>query len=120
MALPVLPAVSLTSVTPYAGSALTLADLYLDTAAGVVTYNDGSTFSVAHYTVVYDAGRAECPADLLLAAKELVRHLWQSQRAGAKRGGAGGAEAAAVYGAAYLFPYRIEQLISPHLQPGFA
>jgi hypothetical protein len=92
-----------------------LADLYLDTAAGVVTYNDGSAFTATYYTVVYAAGRSTCPEDLLLAVKEQVRHLWQTQRGGAVRNQAEPAPP----GAAYLLPYRVEQLIAPHVQPGF-
>jgi hypothetical protein len=82
------PAISLTSVTPYQASALTLTDLYLDTAAGLVTYNSGASFAASFYTVVYSAGRATCPPDLLLAVKELTREGWEaSQRGPARRTG---------------------------------
>jgi hypothetical protein len=112
----VTPAVSLTSVTPYSGTALTLSDLYLDTRTGLVTFNNMSPFVAAYYDVVYDAGRSTCPADLLFAVKELVRHLWATQRAGA-RGGAS-AEGNAAPGAAHLLPYRVAELIVPHAQIG--
>lgn len=122
LVLPVAPAVSLTSVTPPDSSALTLSDLYLDEGAAIVRYESGGTFSARHYDVVYEAGRAVCPADLKLAVKELVRHLWTTQRGATARPGSRESEAASntLPGAAYVFPFRVEQLISPHEQPGFA
>lgn len=114
--LPVAPAVSLTSVTPYEDSALTLADLYLDGAAGLVTHNDGTSFTASHYTVVYTAGRSTCPADLLLAVKELVRHLWETQRGPTARPGSNVSDSVSntIPGAAYIFPHRVSQLLKPH------
>jgi hypothetical protein len=116
------PAISLTSVTPYQGSALTLADLYLDTAAGLVTYNSGAAFTARYYTVVYSAGRASCPADLLMAVKELVRHQWATQRGPSGRPGspASSETANTIPGAAYMFPHRVMQLIAPHRQTALA
>lgn len=116
LALPVLPAISLSSVTGAGGTALTLADLYLDTASGLVTYDDGSSFSERYYDVVYAAGRATCPDDLLLAVKELVRWLWQPQRGPKARGSVDENEPTSQGG---QMPRRVEQLILPHIQPGF-
>lgn len=123
LVLPVAPAVSLTSVTPADSTALTLSDLYLNEDAGVVTYESGGSFSARHYDVVYQAGRATCPADLKLAVKELVRHLWTTQRGSAPRPGGGplsDSTSNTLPGAAYVFPFRVEQLLAPHEQPGFA
>lgn len=122
LVLPVSPAVSLTSVTPYGSSAITPSDLHLDADAGLVTHEDGSWFSAVRHDVVYQAGRATCPADLKLAVKELVRHLWTTQRGATTRPGSRESEAASntLPGAAYVFPFRVEQLIAPHEQPGFA
>jgi hypothetical protein len=119
--LPTSPAVSLTSVTPVGGTALTLSDLYLDTAAAVVTYNSGS-FASGTYDVVYQAGRSTCPDDLLMAVQELVRHLWSTRRGPTRRPGSDPSESTSntVPGAAYLLPFRVSELIAPHLQPGFA
>lgn len=86
--LPAYPAVSLTSVTPVNGTALTLTDLYLEKSTGAVSYNGGSFFSTAGYDVVYTAGRSPVPADLLEAVKELLKYMWSSQRGGANRPGA--------------------------------
>jgi hypothetical protein len=80
--LPVAPAVSLTSVTPTGGTALTLADLYLDKVAATVAYTSDSPFTAFWYDVVYVAGRAanDVPDDLLWVNKELLRLMWSAQR----------------------------------------
>jgi hypothetical protein len=72
--------------------------------------------------VVYLAGRSTVPDDLLFAVKELVRHLWTTQRGGATRPGSQQSDAMSntLPGAAYVFPFRVEQLLAPHEQPGFA
>lgn len=125
LALPVLPAISLTSVTPADGDALALADLHLDTAAGVVTQNNGAAFVARCYDVVYAAGRtvsATENADLYLAIKELVRHLWATQRGPGGRPGSTPSDSASntIPGAAYLLPFRVSELLAPHMSPGFA
>jgi len=124
LVLPTTPALSLTSVTPVGGgAALTLTDLYLDARAGVVTYNNpNSVFSSQFYDVVYAAGRTTVPADLLMADKELVRHMWQTQRGPTRRPGSSPSESMAntLPGAAHALPFRVSELISPHIQYGFA
>jgi len=116
LVLPLVPAISLTSVTPNTGGALVVADLNV-TPAGVVSYTTSQgTFTAPWYTVVYSAGRATCPADLLLAVKELVRHLWTTQRGAARAGAPTDTQG----GPGYLMPYRVLELIGPHSAPGFA
>lgn len=122
LVLPLSPAVSLTSVTPADDTTgLALADLYLDEEAGLVTYEAGGSFGSRHYDVVYVAGRATLPADLRMAVLELVRHLWDTQR-GPSRAGSTVFDTTAnpTPGAAYMFPFRVEQLLAPHEQLGFA
>lgn len=115
LALHASPAISLTSVTEVGGVALAVGDLSLHEPAGVVRFVNGGTFTGREYDVVYTAGRGTCPADLMLAVKELVRHLWQSsQRGNGQRG-----SAEVVPGAAYMFPNRVLELISPHVSAGF-
>lgn len=121
--LPVAPAISLTTVTPYLSTALTIADLHLDLESAVVTFNNGLSFVAAYYDIEYAAGRATCPDDLLLANKELVRHMWQaSKRGGGGKPGTAPSDAASntLPGAAYLLPFRVAELIAPHLDTGFA
>ncbi len=116
-----LPAISLTSVTPVGGSALTVGDLMVS-SSGVIEYTAGGSFGSPWYDVVYAAGRTTCPADLLMAVKELVRHMFETQRGGTSRPGsrASSETANTITGAAYMFPFRVAQLIAPHEQPGFA
>lgn len=114
----VTPIVSLTSVTPVGGTAYTLTDLDVDTTAGVITRASFGPFVTGRYDVVYQAGRATTPDDLLLAVKELVRHLWDTQRGPTRRPGSTASDTTAntIPGAAYLFPHRVEQLMIPHMQ----
>jgi hypothetical protein len=118
LVLSTVPAISLTSVTPVGGTALSLADLYLSPAAGVVSYNSGAPIGWGAYTVAYSAGRSTVPADLLLAVKELVRHLWESQRGTGTR--AAGPFDSSSTGPAFMLPNRVAELLAPHMQPGFA
>lgn len=118
MVLTTLPAIELVSITPWSGgSPLDLTGITLDGASGLV-----SNVPSGSYVVTYTAGRAPCPPDLLLAVKELVRHLWESQRGGTRRPGSTVSDATSntIPGAAYLFPFRVSELIAPHMQPGFA
>lgn len=86
--LPISPAVSLTSVTPVGGTALTLGDLYLDQESATVSYTSGSFFYSMAYDVVYTAGRSTVPPDLLMAVKKQLKRMWSDQRGGANRPGA--------------------------------
>jgi len=110
------PAISLTSITDPAGSVLDLTNIHLELKSGVITHNLGQQFIQRFYTVAYAAGRSTCPDDLLMAVKELVRHMWTTQR-GSSRAPGSTPEAPSI---GYLLPYRVQELIAPHLQPGFA
>jgi hypothetical protein len=114
------PAVSLTSITGPSGSALDLTNIHLEQGSGVITHNLGQYFVERYYTVAYSAGRASCPDDLLLAVKELVRHVWQTQRGSGGRPGSAPVDVSSTPGLGYYLPYRVQELIAPHLQPGFA
>lgn len=115
------PAISLTSVTPVGGSALTVGDLMIQ-ANGVIEHIAGGTFSSRWYDVVYQAGRASLPKDLREAVLALVKHLWEPQRGPSRRPGSAASDAASntLPGAGYLLPFRVQELMAPHLQPGFA
>lgn len=114
--LPTCPVASLTAITPSEGAAVVLSDLHLNSDAGVVTRNDGTAFTASYYDVTYAAGRASVPADLLLAVKEMVRHLWETQRGAGVRPGS----RPDVPGASYMLPYRVLELIAAYETPGFA
>lgn len=121
--LPVIPVISLTSVTGVlSGVAITpLTDLHLDCDHGLVTYNDGlRLFWEYRYDVVYSAGYATVPADLLNGIKELVRDRWAPQRGGAGKPGTG-ADKAPDPADADDFPDSVMRLIERRRQHlGFA
>jgi hypothetical protein len=123
LVLPTMPVVSITTVTPYGGAVLDPSTYFLDPVAGTLASAYGqryaSYYPLPYYDIVYVAGRAECPDDLLLAVKELVRHLWGTQRGGSQRPGSQQSDAMSntLPGAAYAFPFRVEQLLASHEMP---
>ncbi len=119
--LPVYPVLSLTTITDAVGTSIPLMGVTVDLAAGVVSGSSGDGLGSSTYTITYSAGRMTVPADLKLAVKELVRHLWTTQRNPAIFPGSSltdGPESQP--GAGYLMPYRVQELIAPHVQFGFA
>lgn len=120
LVLPVMPVADVTSVISSLGTVIDLDDLNIDTASGLITFNSGAAFNEATYDVVYDAGRETVPADLMLAIKELVRHLWATQRGAGVPTGSPNSEALSntIPGSAWTFPFRVEQLLAPHVTPG--
>lgn len=122
LVLPIFPAGDLTSVTDADGNALDVGDLRIS-GAGVVEYADGRrVFYSRSYTVVYAAGYAPLPADLEMAALEMVRHLWVTQRGSGTRPGSPPSNELSntLPGAVYALPIRVQQLIAPYtIIPGF-
>lgn len=112
------PAISLTSVTPSDnGAAINVADLYLNTALGIVTYNASRGFPARYYDVVYAAGRTACPSDLLMAVKEQVRAMFEaSQRGDASRVGEEQYASNTIPRAEFGLSFEVSRLIVPHLQ----
>lgn len=112
------PIISLTSVTPVGGAAYDTVALDLDETTGTLTFASGSSIGAGRYDVVYVAGRASLPADLRMAVLELVRHFWDTQRGPTRRPGSTASDSASntIPGAAYIFPFRVEQLLAPHTQ----
>jgi hypothetical protein len=123
-----LPISTLTSVTPVFGSPLDASFLYIDANAGIVSYY-ASWFPLPYYDVAYTAGRAVSSSafpDIYQGIKELVRHLWMTQRgsasAAARYSGHGTAldTVSPVPGSAYSWPTRVTELLAPYLLPGAA
>jgi hypothetical protein len=111
LVLPLAPVVSVASITATDGATAVLADLTVNLAAGIIYYSDNVTrFWQGVYDVTYTPGRATVPADLMLGIKEMVRHLWESQR-GTLNVLTRSPEAPT---AAYLMPYRVQELIEPY------
>lgn len=119
LVLPVRPVLSLTSIT---SSGIVVPGAVTDLEAGIVTLADGARFPSGDLVVSYEAGRTELPADLRMAILELVRHFWETQRGPTRRPGSTPSDSASntVPGAAYLLPFRVEQLLVPYAQSGIA
>lgn len=116
--LPTHPVISVTTVTGSSGATVDPTLLRV-TNEGVIYYLDGwSRFNEIWYTVEYQAGRATLPADLALAVKELLRHLWETQRGAAARSGSPLSDSLAptLPGSAYTFPIRVTELLNPHIR----
>lgn len=116
------PAISVTSITPIDGPALSLTGIDID-PAGVITADGAAPFTDRAYDVVYQAGRATCPADLVMAVKELVRAQWTTSVNGGRGPAAQRSERAAntVKGAEGTMPFEVSRLLAPHLlATGFA
>ena len=109
--LPLAPVVSVASITAPDGTVVDQSTLTINTAAGVIYFSDGVTgFWQNVYDVTYTPGRSSLPGDLLMAVKEMVRHLWQTQRGPAVRPGISSDSATP----GYLMPYRVQELIEPY------
>ena len=110
------PVLSITSVTPVNGSALSLSDLDPDLSTGLVRTVSGAGFWSRRYDVVYQAGRTTVPADLLLGIKEQLRYLWQTQLGNTQSTGALPEDQFAAAESLAVLARRVEQLLWPHLQ----
>ena len=110
------PVISLTTVTSVEGTQVPVGQLTA-LSGGRVEFTQVGYFPSRFYDVTYQAGRSTLPDDLKLAVLELVRHLWGTQRGGSVRPGSAPSDAMSntIPGAAYLFPFRVEQLIAPHV-----
>ncbi len=118
------PVVSLTSLTPRltGGTAIGVAEVFLDGDSGTVHRVDGGSFVGGPWTAVYVAGRGSVPATINLAARILLQHLWRTQY-GASRGmsSVGGGDDFSVTepvpGWGYAVPNRVLQLLEPYKAP---
>lgn len=110
------PALSITTVTE-SGTTLAASDYYLD--GQTLTRRDG-TYSagcwlegLGNVTVTYVAGMSTFPEDLRHGLKELVRHLWQTQRGNMPVPNQG-PDDVYIPGLTYTFPRRVLELLSPY------
>jgi hypothetical protein len=96
----------------------------LDVPAGLLTRRVSGIAApfasgVQNVHVVYVAGYATPPADLVLACKLLLQHMWVTQRGGSKRPGQGGDDEWTP-DQLRAFPPRVEQIMANHYVPGIA
>jgi hypothetical protein len=120
-----LPHTQVTAVTAVTlvrdGSApITLSDLTINTAAGVISYKNGTAFPYGDMDVTYTVGRTSVKANWTLAAKIIVKHNWDTQL-GNLPSIQGDTPGYVVTGSGYLVPYRaISLLQSDQVPAGFA
>ena len=130
------PVASITSVTEYAGTtgtALTQANVdtadsyaYTLESGGVLARRTGSlgtnfTTGVDNVHVVYVAGRSSIPANIRLAALELIRHWYQLTQQGGRPQLGGAAEDGMFTPSGFAVPARVVELLAPHqLPPGLS
>jgi hypothetical protein len=116
------PVLALTSLTGIYNSGISYlpADLDTDLDTGIVRRRDGGWF-VGPLRVVYTAGRAVIPENILLAGKIIIQHLWETQRgSGAAATNVDQADVAYLYKAGFAVPRRAIELLAPDAQPGIA
>ncbi|MEU6098947.1 hypothetical protein [Streptomyces sp. NPDC047079] len=112
---PVLSVTSITGIEPWQ-LAIPVSALDVDADTGVLRRNDWLVFWPGPYRVVYQAGRSSVSANIALAGKLILQHLWRTQY-GASRGltGIGGGDdflaTEQVPGLGYAIPNRALQLL---------
>ena len=116
------PVISVTSVTSVwtGGPSWTTAQLVTDTDAGTVDTQYGAMpFYWGPWDVVYVAGRVIVAERYIHAAKELLRHLWDTQRGQLQAGAlAGGGETFTTSaGWAFSIPNRVLELLADDMTP---
>jgi hypothetical protein len=115
------PVISVTSVQSVwtGGPGWTGANLILDADAGIVTTQLGAIpFYYGPWDVTYVAGRTIVPERILHAAKELLRHLWETQRGQLAAPILGGGETFTTStGQAFSIPYRVLELLADDVTP---
>lgn len=118
--LPITPSEPITTASnPWSGETLAAGDLFVE--HGVVRRAYGDALAAGPWSLTFYVGWAtedDLPADLLMAVKEMVRHLWSPTRPRGGKSGAGSTPAAS--GTAHLLPWRVQELIEPFLLLDFA
>ncbi|GAA4358427.1 head-tail connector protein [Angustibacter luteus] len=109
------PVISLTSVTPVlpGAVAMDLAGFDIDPETGQVTNYSSLPLYADRYIVVYQAGYTTLPDDLMLAVKELLRHVYSSSQ---RKPGSTPSQVVSPY----FLPNFVETLIEPYRGTGFA
>ena len=91
-----------------------------DLVAGIV-YDVPCAAARLGVTVTYTAGSTTVPANLQLAALELIRHLWQSSRQSGRPGGIQAASDTVATPFGFAVPKRVVELCeATNSAPGFA
>jgi Phage gp6-like head-tail connector protein len=114
---PVTSVTSVTSVWP-GGPSWTAEELFTDTDAGIVAQVTLWPFWWGPWDVAYVSGRQVIPERFLHACKELVRHLWETQRGSSAPSVLQGEEMfTTAAGFAFTFPRRVLEAIEADMTP---
>jgi len=114
---PILTVASVSSVWP-GGPVVAGADLNWDGEAGIIWQKTGIPFWWGPWNVVYTVGRAELPEPWEQAAKEQLRHLWQTQRGAQAPAVLQGEETfTATTGWSFSVPRRVLELLEEDMVP---
>lgn len=116
------PVLAVTAITPLQSwqQAIDVSALDVDTHTGILRRTDWLWFFSGDYRVTYTAGRAIVPANVSLAAKLILQHLWRTKY-GAARGVSSSDDFLAteqVPGFGYAIPNRALQLLQADRDPG--
>lgn len=114
---PVLSVTSVTSVWP-GGPSWATADIGADSEAGIIYLTVPAAFWYGPWDVTYVAGRAVIPERYLHAAKEQLRHLWETQRGSQQAPPLAGEETFTTSaGWAFSVPRRVLELLEDGMVP---
>lgn len=116
------PVVSVVSVEPYlaTGTSYDPQTLAMDPVTGIVERADGGRFLGGPFLVTYRAGRPVVPASIRLAALEMIKHWWESQRGSAVGARpALAAEPVVTLPSGYAIPNRCAQMLRAHRRAPF-
>jgi len=115
------PVIAVTSVTSVwtGGPSWDTALLILDSDAGIVTTQLGAIpFYYGPWDVAYQPGRAVVPERFIHAAKELLRHLWETQRGQLAAPILGGGDTYTTSaGWSFSIPNRVLELLADDMTP---
>src|SRR6266702_4512785 len=116
------PVASVTSITPVStGVPMSIADIEIDTNAGIVRRKLGLPFYGAYFafapifTVTYTAGFGTAvPQAITEAAAVILKHLWSTQRGNALTVPTGGEQMTTIPGMGFMVPNLAAELLAPY------
>lgn len=111
----------ITSLTSVLVGGVPLTGCVADVAAGLVYAPSGLAFEDGRLNVVVTAqvGMNPVPPNIVLAAREIVRHLWQVGRQGTRpTWGTAQADSEPMVPSYFALPKRAIELLAPHARPG--
>lgn len=114
------PIVSVTSIQPYLtfGVGYPISLIRWDNDSGRVERLDGYPFIGGPFAVTYAAGRQIVSQTIIGAAKQILAHLWETQRSGMSASGPSEEDVMyAIRGKEYTVPRRVLELLQPGKKP---